>query len=89
MSNIGFMEHCARNIQERFSHFMKNSGYPSKQEKEEYKNVKYQLEIMYKYNEIEDTKKYKELMKIIERCDLTRIPELRKKYKKKSNFYGA
>ena len=88
MSNIGFMEHCARNIQARFSHFMRSSGYPSKQEKQDYLKVKAELETMLKYNEIEDVKKYKELMKIIQKSDLTRVAELRKKYKKNANFYG-
>ena len=83
MSYIGFMENCTKCIEGLFNKCMSTNKYnPSKQDKEEYRNLILQLEELYEIGYIEDKKKYKELMKRIKAADLTNVPELRKKFKK-------
>lgn len=83
MSNIGFMENCTKHIEDFFAQCMKDSKKsPSKVDKEEYLNLIYQLELMEKCGEIEDKKKYKELLKRLKNSDLTRVSEIRKKNRK-------
>ena len=92
MSNIGFIESCASYIQKLFT----EATIPpptkkgrcrviSEAEKESYVNLVRQIELMKKYNEIEDMERFKKAYKIILECDLTNVKEIRKRLKKGLN----
>lgn len=46
----------------------------------------YQLELMFKHNEIEDVKKFKELWERLKKCDITQIADIRKQLRKKKDL---
>lgn len=89
MSNIGFMENCTIHIEAFFKVCMENKVNPSKTDKESYQKLLYDLDYMYRHDEIEDKKKYKELLKRLKESDLTRVTELRNKYNKKKAMGGG
>ena len=85
MSNIGFMQHFAKHVEELFNKCIDNpKKNPTSVEKEDYVNTIYRLEQMKKYNEIEDVKLYEILMKKICNCNLMNVAEIRRKYKKEN-----
>lgn len=82
MSYIGFMENTVKHIEILFQYYFKNKKkYPSATEKEDYKNFIFQMERIYRYGEMEDEQKYKELVKRLRKCDLTEVVKLRKAIK--------
>ena len=93
MSNIGFIENCANYIQKLFNEATAPPPYNGKgtrprcrsiseSEKESYVNLVKQIELMKKYNEIEDEQRFKKAYKIILECDLTNVTEIRKRIAK-------
>ena len=83
MSNIGFMQHCTKSIEELYKFYTNNpKKSPSKTEKEEYVKLMFELEQMKTHNEIEDIELFEKLYKILKNCDLTTLVNFRKKVKK-------
>lgn len=83
MSNIGFMQHCTKNIEELYHFYMNNpKKSPSKAEKDEYIKLMYELNQMKTHNEIEDVELFEKLYKILKNCDLTTLVEFRRKIRK-------
>lgn len=79
MSNIGFMKNCTLSVEKLFNECIANpKKNPTEVEKEQYRNLMYQLGLMYKNNEIEDVKKFKMLWNRLKKSDITQIKEIRK-----------
>lgn len=80
MSNIGFMQHFTKHVEDLYRDCIENpKKNPTSVEKEDYVNTIYRLEQMRKYNEIEDIKLYDILMKKLINCDLRKVTEERRK----------
>lgn len=79
MCNIGFMENTVNHIEKRFQYYFKNKkAYPSALEKEDYRNFIFQMERIHRYGEMEDEKKYKELLKRAQLSNIECVAALRK-----------
>lgn len=79
MSNIGFIQGLAKNIEKINHKYMHSTKVPSKSEKEEYKRIMNIINIMKEKNEIEDIELFNVLMKKLKECDLTTVVERRNK----------
>lgn len=94
MSNIGFIEHCASNIQRIFNAAIepeytedgkkKRCKSVSRADKDYYVFLIEQIELMKAHNEIEDLERFKKAYKIILECNLLNVKEIRKQLAKRA-----
>lgn len=99
MSNIGFIESCAKNIQDIFNAAITPPPTEdgkrgrcraiSEREKQNYIIIVREIEEMKKHNEIEDMDRFNKAYKTIIRCNLLNIPEIRKKLAKQAKLHRS